>query len=70
MAHVVDFKTLVIDNFKEAVKQVKWREKLAGTQYEDTDKYYLHQAQTYHGLLIQIGVTLAEIDGIEKSVVV
>lgn len=59
----MDYVSITIANFAEAVKQVEWRKTCNG----DPDLYYFHTAQAYHRLLMQFGLTQIEINEIAEN---
>ena len=63
MSHILDYKSIVIENFKEAVRQYEIRK-----GWNDEANEYLIRAQTYYGLLIQFGMNLSELNEIAEQV--
>lgn len=61
MGYILDYKTIVIENFKEAIRKYEIRK---GSN-SDAGRYLI-EAQTYHGLLIQFGMSLSELNDIEN----
>lgn len=66
---VADYKTVIIENFQEAVKQYEWRMMLTNGDKESPHVIrHLIECQTYYGLLIQFGMTLNELNIMAQEV--
>lgn len=62
MEFILDYKSIVIERFKDAVYQVEWRKSINMDYTEQ-----LIEGRTYHGLLIQFGMSLEELSKLEDD---
>lgn len=62
-SHILDCKSVVVENFKESIRQYLLRK----GRDNEADRYLI-ETQTYYGLLIQFGMGINELEAIENAV--